>query len=61
MMEGNAIHPQSLMQAAELCQAVVEEVGKVFIGNPGGAPERVRWVPSGRLRQILGPIGSMRG
>ena len=35
MMEGNAIHPQSLMQAAELCQAVVEEVGKVFIGNPG--------------------------
>ena len=35
-MEGNAIHPQSLMQAAELCQAVVEEVGKVFIGNPPG-------------------------
>jgi MoxR-like ATPase len=33
--ETNPIHPQSLMQAAELCQAVVEEVGKVFIGNPG--------------------------
>ncbi len=33
--EANPIHPQSLMQAAELCQAVVEEVGKVFIGNPG--------------------------
>ena len=34
-MDANAIHPQSLMQAAELCQAVMEEVGKVFIGNPG--------------------------
>lgn len=35
MMDANALNPQSLMQAAELCQAVVEEVGKVFIGNPG--------------------------
>ncbi len=34
-MEANALNAQSLMQAAELCQAVVEEVGKVFIGNPG--------------------------
>lgn len=33
--EGHNIDPQSLSQAAALCQAVVEEVGKVFIGNPG--------------------------
>lgn len=33
--DGNNIDPQNLLQAAGLCQSVVEEVGTVFIGNPG--------------------------
>ncbi len=34
-MDANLLNPQSLMQAQHLGQAVVEEVSKVFIGNPG--------------------------
>jgi MoxR-like ATPase len=34
-MEANQLSPQSLMQAQHLGQAVVDEVSKVFIGNPG--------------------------
>jgi MoxR-like ATPase len=34
-MEATALTPQTLVQAQQLGLAVVEEVGKVFIGNPG--------------------------
>ena len=34
-MDANLLNPQSLMQAQHLGQAVVDEVSKVFIGNPG--------------------------
>src|ERR1700709_2702031 len=34
-MDANQLTPQSLVQAQHLGQAVVDEVSKVFIGNPG--------------------------
>ena len=34
-MDAQPLNPQSLMQAQHLGQAVVDEVSKVFIGNPG--------------------------
>ena len=34
-MDANLLNPQSLMQAQHIGHAVVEEVSRVFIGNPG--------------------------